>query len=98
MYLRELREVSITNPDMAVLVCTMFTVTITGGISAQEVYYVNGDNCVNVTDATPILFRTLEAQVVSFRSVDLTIPVADDTRSDWLGIFNLDPTDDTADR
>ena len=96
MYLRERREVSITNADMAILVCSMYTLTEEGVFSLQDVYYINGDNCLNVSQATPIFSRSLVGNTTESSMRELTIPLADDTRSDLLGIFDLDPTEDTA--
>lgn len=83
---------------MAILVCSMYTLTEEGELTLQDVYYINGDNCLNVSQATPILVRSLVANVNESSMRELTIPLADDTRSDLLGIFDLDPTDDTVDR
>ncbi len=98
VYLRELREASVTNSDTSILICSMYTLTDEGRFSLQDVYYINGDNCLNVSEATPILIRSLVGVANESAVRELTIPLADDTRSDLLGIFNLNPTDDTANR
>ena len=98
VYLRELREASVINSDTGILICSMYTLTDGGSFSLQDVYYINGDNCLNVSQATPILLRSLVGMANESAVRELTIPLADDTRSDLLGIFNLNPTDDTSDR
>ncbi len=98
VYLRELREASVTNSDTSILICSMYTLTDEGRFSLQDVYYINGDNCLNVSEATPILIRSLVGVANESAVRELTIPLADDTRSDLLGIFNLNSTDDTVNR
>lgn len=60
---------------------------------------MDGDSCVDTT-ATPLLMESMQVQVEPDESslVNLTVPLSDDTRSDFLGAYNLDPTDDTASR
>lgn len=97
LYLREVREPSLTGDDVQVLLCQYMTIYVNQSLSIATVIYMNGDSCVN-SPASPVLMETLEAEVTESVPVNLTIPLADDTRSDILGAFNLDPTDDTFQR
>ena len=58
---------------------------------------MDGDSCVN-TAATPILMESTLTQSVGSEYLNQTLPLSDDTRSDIIGAFDLDPTDDTASR
>lgn len=99
-YLRELREVSVTSPDIVMLVCQFLTVTRdpTITIAFQEIHYIDGNDCLNVTGSDPVLMHSFITSGVESLSVSLSLPLSDDTRSDLLGAFDLDPTDDTAER
>ena len=97
LYLRERREPSLTDDGVQVLLCQYMTIHVNQSISIATVLYMNGDSCVN-SPASPILMESLETDVTSIVPVNLTIPLADDTRSDILGAFDMDPTDDTSQR
>ena len=66
-------------------------------VRQNTVYYMDGDSCVNTT-ALPILMETTIVQPIRLTTVNQTVPVSDDTRSDWLGAYDLPPSDDTASR
>lgn len=97
LYLREVREPSLTGDGVQVLLCQYMTVHVNQSLSIATVIYMNGDSCVN-SPASPILMETLEAEVTRTDPVNLTIPITDNTESDILGAFDLDPTDDTIQR
>ncbi len=58
---------------------------------------MDGDSCESST-ATPILMEELQGTVTRAVPTNVTIPLSDDTRSDILGAYQLDPTDDTFQR
>lgn len=58
---------------------------------------MDGDSCVS-SAASPILMEILQGTVSQVLPVVLTIPLADDTRSDILGAFELNSTEDTLER
>ena len=60
---------------------------------------MDGDSCVDTT-ATPLLIESMQVEPDESSSslVNITVPLSDDTRSDFLGAYDLDPTDDTASR
>ena len=97
LYLRQVREPSLTDIDTQVLLCQYLMIYENQTLSLSTVVYMNGDSCVDST-ATPVLMETLEGAVAQVLPVNLTIPLSDDYRSDILGAFNLDPTDDTFQR
>ena len=96
-YLRQLREPSLTDPSVSVLICDYLTIYSNGIVSLSTVLYMDGDSCVSTT-ADPLLIQSFLLQTVGFRLVNLSIPLSDDTRSDFLGAFTLNPTDNTASR
>lgn len=96
-YLRQVREPSLTGGGVQILLCQYLTVHANQTLSIATVSYMNGDSCVS-TSATPVFMEMLEGEVVSVVPVNLTIPITDDTRSDILGAFTLEPTDDTFQR
>lgn len=65
----------------------------------STVLYMDGDSCVDTT-ATPLLIESMQVEPDESSSslVNITVPLSDDTRSDFLGAYDLDPTDDTASR
>ncbi len=95
LYLREVREPSLTG--VPALLCQYLTVHANLTLSISTVVYMGGDSCVN-SPAPVLLMETLEAIVTNITDSYLTIPLTDDTRSDILGAFELDPTDDTFQR
>lgn len=97
MYLREVREPSLTGNTVQVLLCQYLNIFANQSLSISTVVYMNGNTCVD-SPASPILMETLEAQVAQVLPINLTIPLTDDTRSDILGAFDMDPTDDTFQR
>ena len=97
LYLREVREHSLTGDTFQVLLCQYFRIYENQTLSLSTVLYMNGDSCVN-SPASPVLMGTLEAQVTAVVPVNLSLPLSDDTRSDILGAFQLDPTDNTIQR
>ena len=58
---------------------------------------MDGDSCVDTT-ATPLLMESMQVEPDESSLVNLTVPLSDDTHSDFLGAYDLDPTDDTASR
>ena len=58
---------------------------------------MDGDSCVN-TVAMPILMETLTVEPTSQQVISQTVPLSDDTRSDFLGAYDLNATEDTASR
>lgn len=58
---------------------------------------MDGDSCVN-TAATLILMESVIVLSVDSEYLNQTVPLSDDTRSDIIGAFDLDPSDDTASR
>lgn len=58
---------------------------------------MDGDSCVDTT-ATPLLMESVRVETDAFSLVNLTVPLSDDTRSDFLGAYVLNATDDTASR
>lgn len=97
LYLREERESSLTSGGVQVLLCQYLTVHANQSLSISTVVYMDGDTCVN-SPATPVLMETLEAEVTQAVPVNLTVPITDDRRSDLLGAFALNATDDTFQR
>lgn len=88
-----------TSPDIETLICQFLTVTRDPEISVllEEVHYIEGNDCLNVSGSTPILIHDLrtsgEESVAAF-----SLPLSDDTQSDILGAFDLNPTEDTINR
>lgn len=97
MYLRELKEASLTDPNVFVVLCQFLTVESDGSISLEEVTYMNGENCVNST-AQPLWMQTIDAVPISTNERMITIPLSDDTDSDILGVFRNAPSDETRER
>ena len=97
LYIRQRREPSLTDPSVFILLCEYLTVYENSTTRLDTVLYMDGDSCVN-TAAPPILMESITTQPVRFGFLNQTIPLSDDTRSDILGAFDLDPTDDTASR
>jgi len=96
-YLREVSEPSLTDPSVGVMLCQYFTLFDNNTVLLMEVTYMDGENCVNST-ADPLWMQTTRTQITSSSTVLISVPVADDTRSDLLGAYTLPPTDDTAAR
>ena len=96
-YIRQLREPSLTDPSVFILLCEYFTVYPNDTASLYTILYMDGDSCVDTT-ATPLLMESSIVQSVATDLVNLTVPLSDDTRSDFLGAYDQDPTDDTASR
>lgn len=97
LYLREVREPSLTGDEVQALLCQYLTIYENQTLSISTVLYMDGDSCVNST-ASVLLMESMEARVTDVLATNLTVPLTDDTRSDILGVFELDPTDDTRDR
>ena len=97
VYIRQVREPSLTDPSVFILLCEYLTVYVNSTTQHNTVYYMDGDSCVN-TAATPILMETIILEPISMQLINQTVPVSDDTRSDWLGVYDLPPSDDTASR
>lgn len=94
LYLREVREPSLTGDGVQALLCQYLTISENQTLSISTVVYMGGDSCVN-SPASVLLMETMEATVTGIVATNLTVPLTDDTRSDILGTFELDPTDDT---
>jgi hypothetical protein len=97
LYLREVREPSLTGGAVQVLLCQYLTIYENQTLSISTVLYMDGSSCVN-SPASVLLMESMEARVSDILPVDLTVPLTDDRRSDILGVFDLDPTDDTFQR
>ena len=98
LYLREVRERSLTGDSVDALLCQFLTIQENFSLSISTVVYMGGDSCVNSTTDSILVMETLEATVTQVAPTNITIPLTDDTRSDILGAFDLDPTDDTSQR
>ena len=96
-YLRELKEPSLTDPDISVVLCQYFTVYSNGSITLEEVTYMDGENCVNTT-AQPLWMQTIYADASAVTQRVISVPLSDDTRSDILGVYTNAPTDETFER
>ena len=98
-YVRQLREPSLADPSVFILLCEYLNININGTILLSTVLYMDGDSCVDTT-ATPLLIESMQVEPDESSSslVNITVPLSDDTRSDFLGAYDLDPTDDTASR
>lgn len=97
LYLREVRERSLTGDSVEALLCQFLTIHGNLSLSISTVVYMGGDSCVN-SPASILVMETLEATVTQIVPTNITIPLTDDTRSDILGAFELAPTDDTSQR
>ena len=97
MYLRELKEASLTDSKVFVVLCQFMTVGEDGSISLEEVTYMDGENCINTT-ASPLWMQTIDAVPRSTTQREISVPLSDDTESDILGVYTNSPTDDTRDR
>lgn len=82
---------------MFILLCEYLNIHTNGTFLLSTVLYMDGDSCVDTT-ATPLLMESMRVEPGESSLVNLTVPLSDDTRSDFLGAYNLDPTDDTASR
>ena len=97
MYLRELMEASLTDPDVFVVLCQFMTVEGNGSISLEEVTYMDGENCID-TVASPLWMQTIDAVPLGTEERTISVPLSDDTDSDILGVYTNNPTDDTRER
>ena len=97
MYLRQLKEASLTDPSIFVVLCQFLTVAEDSSISLEEVTYMDGENCVNTT-AEPLWMQTVDAAPISSEERVITVPLSDDTNSDILGVYMKAPNDDTRER
>ena len=95
--MRELKEASLTDSTVFVVLCQFMTVGSDGSITLEEVTYMDGENCINTT-ASPLWMQTIDAVPQGTRERVLSIPLSDDTDSDILGVYNNPPTDETRDR
>ncbi len=93
-YLRQVQERSLTNSSADALLCQYLNIYPNQSLSLSTVVYIGGETCVSNT-APPVIMETLEAVISSSSPINLTIPLSDDTRSDILGAFSADPTDET---
>jgi hypothetical protein len=96
-YVRQLREPSLTDPSVFILLCEYLNIHVNGTVFLSTVLYMDGDSCVDTT-ATPLLMESMQVEPDESSMVNVTVPLSDDTRSDFLGAYVLDPTDDTASR
>ena len=97
LYLRELKEASLTDSEVFVVLCQFMTVREDGSISLEEVTYMDGENCINSV-ASPLWMQTIDAVPRNTTERTISVPLSDDTESDILGVYTNDPTDDTRDR
>ena len=93
-YLRQVQETSLTNNSADAILCQYLNIFANQTLSLSTVLYVSGDTCVD-NIASPVIIETLDATIASTAPTNLTIPLSDDTRSDILGAFATDPTDET---
>ena len=93
LYLRQIKEYSLTDNNVQALLCQYLNIQGNQSLSLSTVVYVSGDSCVN-NPAAPVIMETLDASVSAMSPVNLSVPLSDDTRSDILGAFMLDPTDE----
>lgn len=96
-YIRQLREASLTDPSVFILLCEYLTLRTNGTWLISTVVYMDGDSCVDTT-ATPLLMESIQVEPEESDLVNITMPLSDDTRSDFLGAYTLNATDDTASR
>ena len=96
-YLRQVSEPSITDPSVNVLLCQFFTDYANGTFETVEATFMGEADCL-ATLNDPLYIISFRGLVTDLQVVELSLPVADYTRSDILGAFDLPPTDDTADR
>ena len=94
LFLRQVRETSLANSSSEVLLCQYLNIYQNLTMSLATVVYMSGDTCVN-NPAPPLIMETMEGTIASTAAVNLTILLSDDTRSDILGAFTMDPTEDT---
>ncbi len=97
LYLREAREPSLKDTDSQILLCQFLNIYENRSLSLSTAVYSNGSSCTDTT-ASLALMETLSAELSTEALVNLTISLSDDTLSDILGAFDLDPTDDTLQR
>ena len=90
-------EPSLTDPGRQDLLCQYLNIYADQSLSLSTALYVGGSSCAD-NSATPALMETLSASVSSESLVNLTLPLSDNTQSDILGVFDLDPTEDTLQR
>lgn len=95
LYLREKRERSLLDNSVQALLCQYLNIYNNQTLSLSTVIYVSGDSCVSNPNP-PVIMETLDARVSDMTPVNLSIPLSDDTRSDLLGAFLLDPTNETS--
>ena len=96
---RYYRQVEWTSDDRAVAVrfCDFLWVQQGWRIALHEGTYVGGENCFDKNQEL-VWFQRYDLRVNKSERVDAHIELSDDTRSDILGKFRLDPNDDTAAR
>ncbi|XP_019849207.1 PREDICTED: protocadherin Fat 4-like, partial [Amphimedon queenslandica] len=94
LYLRRIMEKSETNDADDVLLCQYLRWYENGSIVLNEVTYLNGVDCIN-SSAEVVWTQYIAADLNSTSEVELTLPLSDDYRSDILGAYNAQPTDDT---
>ena len=97
LYLRELKEASLTDHNVFVVLCQFLTVENVGFIRLEEITYMDGENCVNTT-ASPLWMQTIDLNPIDTRERTISVPLSDDTNSDILGVFRNSPSDETRDR
>ena len=96
-YIRQRREPSLTDASVFILLCEYLTIYENATSRLNTVLYMDGDSCIN-TVAMPILMETMTVVPTSIQVINQTVPLSDDTRSDFLGAYDLNATDDTSSR
>ena len=86
-----------TGDGAQALLCQYLTIHQNLTLTLSTVVYMNGDSCID-SPAPVLLMESMVATVTSIMATNLSIPLTDNTQSDILGAFELDPTEDTFQR
>lgn len=84
-----MKEASLTDPNVFVILCQFLSIESNGTISLEEVTYMDGQNCMN-TVASPLWMQTIDAVPIETNERIISVPLSDDTDSDILGIYTND--------
>ena len=97
LYAREVRGSSLTEPNSEILLCQLLNIYENRSVSLSTNVYTSGSSCDDAA-ARLALSEFLSAELSTEVLVNLTITLSDDTRSDILGAFTLNPSADTLQR
>lgn len=97
LYVREVRASSFIELNSEILLCQLLNIYENRSLSLSTSVYTNGSSCADTT-ARLALSEFLSAELSTEVLVNQTIALSDDTRSDILGAFTLDPSADTLQR